>query len=63
MNGVGIGNFGDASMFGFHATKVFNTIEGGATFNDPDLSKKFDALKNFGMTSPESVEFIGGNAK
>ena len=64
VDGVGIANFGDASMFSFHATKVFNTIEGGAvTFNDYELRKKLDHLKNFGITGPESVEYIGGNAK
>ena len=39
--GRGIGSFGDASMFSFHATKVFNTIEGGAVcFNNEDFGKK-----------------------
>lgn len=64
VNGVGIGNFGDASMFSFHATKVFNTIEGGAvTYNESNLSKVLDDLKNFGITGPESVKYVGGNAK
>lgn len=64
VNGKGIGTFGDASMFSFHATKVFNTIEGGAvTYNDSYLIKILDDLKNFGITGPESVEYIGGNAK
>lgn len=63
-DGVGAGNFGDASMFSFHATKVFNTIEGGAvTFSDPDLKERLNNLKNFGITGPESVGFVGGNAK
>jgi dTDP-4-amino-4,6-dideoxygalactose transaminase len=62
--GVGVANFGDASMFSFHATKVFHTIEGGAvTYKDGSLSKKLDDLKNFGITGPESVEYVGGNAK
>ena len=61
---VGAANFGDASMFSFHATKVFHTIEGGAvTYKDGSLSKKLDDLKNFGITGPESVEYVGGNAK
>ncbi len=56
--------FGDASMFSFHATKVFNTIEGGAvTFRDEKLIKILDDLKNFGITGPETVEYAGGNAK
>lgn len=64
VNGVGVATFGDASMFSFHATKVFHTIEGGAvTYRDGELSKKLDALKNFGLTGPESVEYTGGNAK
>ncbi|WP_168354939.1 DegT/DnrJ/EryC1/StrS family aminotransferase [Clostridium sartagoforme] len=64
VNGVGIANFGDASMFSFHATKVFNTIEGGAvTFNDESLKDKLIELKNFGITGPESVEYVAGNAK
>ncbi len=61
---VGVGNFGDVSMFSFHATKVFHTIEGGAlTYQDSSLKPVLDGLKNFGITSPESVEYIGGNAK
>lgn len=63
-NGIGVSNFGDASMFSFHATKVFNTIEGGAvTYNDSSLKKRLNDLKNFGITGPESVEYVGGNAK
>lgn len=64
VEGKGIGTFGDASMFSFHATKVFNTIEGGAiTYNDSSIKKELNYLKNFGITGPESVEYIGGNAK
>lgn len=63
-NGVGVANFGDASMFSFHATKVFNTIEGGAvTYKEEKLNKILYDIKNFGITGPESVEYIGGNAK
>ena len=63
-NGVSSACFGDASMFSFHATKVFNTIEGGAIcFRDPALKNALNSWKNFGITGPESVEFIGGNAK
>ncbi len=64
VDGVGIGNFGHASMFSFHATKVFNTIEGGAvTFCDAALRPILESLKNFGITSPDQVEYVGGNAK
>ncbi|WAG71653.1 DegT/DnrJ/EryC1/StrS family aminotransferase [Clostridium sp. CF011] len=62
--GVSVANFGDASMFSFHATKVFNTIEGGAiTFKNDKLTRILNDLKNFGITGPESVEYVGGNAK
>lgn len=62
--GHGIGNFGDASMFSFHATKVFNTIEGGAiSFKDVIYREKLHELKNFGIHGPEDVTGIGGNAK
>jgi dTDP-4-amino-4,6-dideoxygalactose transaminase len=64
VNGESVANFGDASMFSFHATKVFHTIEGGAvTYKDESISQKLDDLKNFGITGPESVEYVGGNAK
>lgn len=64
INGQGIGTFGDASMFSFHATKVFNTIEGGAvTYSNDSLREKLDSLKNFGITGPESVGYAGGNSK
>ncbi len=56
--------FGDAAMFSFHATKVFNTIEGGAVcFHDDELVQKLNDLKNFGIHNPEEVVYIGGNAK
>lgn len=64
INDVSVANFGDASMFSFHATKVFNTIEGGAViFKDNKLSQKLNDMKNFGIIAPESVEYVGGNAK
>ena len=60
----GIGSFGDVSMFSFHATKVFNTIEGGClTYSDKSLEEKISSLRNFGITSPESVDMVGTNAK
>ena len=62
--GVSSANFGGASMFSFHATKVFNTIEGGAVcFHDDELVVKLNDLKNFGIHGPESVTYVGGNAK
>lgn len=60
----GIATFGDAAMFSFHATKVFNSIEGGAVcFLDESLYPVLNQWKNFGITGPESVEYVGGNAK
>ncbi|MEG0958262.1 MAG: DegT/DnrJ/EryC1/StrS family aminotransferase [Erysipelotrichaceae bacterium] len=60
----GIGAFGDASMFSFHATKVFNTIEGGAVcFKDQSFGEKLYRLKNFGIKNQEEVDGIGSNAK
>ncbi len=62
--GKGIGAFGDASCFSFHATKVFNTIEGGAVcFKDEKLGTEIYNLKNFGIRGPETVSGIGANAK
>lgn len=62
--GVGVGNFGDASIFSFHATKVFNTIEGGAvTFKDPAMYERLYNLKNFGIRGEEVVADVGANAK
>ncbi len=64
INGKGIGSFGDISMFSFHATKVFNTIEGGClTYKDDSLTERIASLRNFGITSPESVDYVGTNAK
>ncbi len=62
--GRGIGSFGDASCFSFHATKVFNSIEGGAVcFKDERLGNALYELKNFGIHGPEEVSAVGANAK
>ena len=64
INGRGIGTFGDITMFSFHATKLYNTIEGGClTFNDPNLVRKIYNLRNFGIQSEELVEEVGINGK
>ena len=64
INGKGIGTFGDITMFSFHATKLFNTIEGGClTYNDETLKKKIYNLRNFGIQSEEIVEDVGINGK
>lgn len=63
-DGHGIGEFGDISMFSFHATKVFHSIEGGAAvFRDPELASRLYQLKNFGITGYETVEYVGSNGK
>ena len=62
--GKSVASYGDASMVSFHATKVFNTIEGGcAAFKDDSMVQILDDLKNFGIRGPEEVRFVGGNAK
>ena len=62
--GKSIANYGDASMFSFHATKVFNTIEGGAVcFKKDSWVQLLNDMKNFGIRNPEEVAYVGGNAK
>ena len=62
--GEGVANFGEASMFSFHATKVFHTIEGGAVcYPNGDLAETLNDMKNFGIRGPERCVFVGGNAK
>lgn len=62
--GRGIGSFGDASMFSFHATKVFNTIEGGCMcFHNPLYERELYTLKNFGIKNETTVDGVGSNAK
>lgn len=64
IDGIGVGSLGDISMFSFHATKVFNTIEGGGlTYGCTSLKKEFSALRQFGMYGKEDAEMIGTNAK
>lgn len=63
-DGISAASLGDVSMFSFHATKVFNTIEGGALcFNNPNLAPALDSWKNFGQNEAKDVVFPGGNAK
>lgn len=62
--GESTASFGDVSCFSFHATKVFNTIEGGAAcFKDKEFGLKLYRLKNFGIRGPECVDGVGANAK
>ena len=64
VDGVNVCRFGDASMLSFHATKVYNTIEGGAIcYRMPEIGKKLYELKNFGIKDLEVVDGIGANAK
>ncbi|QLE51296.1 aminotransferase class I/II-fold pyridoxal phosphate-dependent enzyme [Nostoc sp. C057] len=63
-NGQMIGNFGDAEVFSFHATKFFNTFEGGAVAtNNDELAGKIRLMKNFGFSGFENVSYIGTNGK
>lgn len=64
VGGRPISHFGDMSMFSFHATKLFHSIEGGMlTFRDSGLKQTFDYLKNFGFKSEVEVVMPGTNAK
>ena len=64
LHGRSIGSFGDATMFSFHATKLFHTAEGGAiACGDPALRQRIDRLKNFGIVGQEYVDSIGLNGK
>lgn len=64
INGKPVSCYGDMTMFSFHATKLFNTIEGGALiFNDRRLERKLEQLKNFGIANQEEVVLSGLNGK
>jgi dTDP-4-amino-4,6-dideoxygalactose transaminase len=59
-----IGGFGDAEVFSFHATKFFNTAEGGCvTTNDPGIATKISLMRNFGFAGYDSVIHLGTNGK
>ena len=62
--GRGVGTFGDISMFSFHATKLYHTVEGGAlTHGDKNLKARIDLLKNFGIKNEDEVVMPGINGK
>ena len=64
INGQGIGTFGDISMFSFHATKVYHTLEGGALVHgNKNLKQRIDLLKNFGIKNEDEVVMPGINGK
>lgn len=62
--GQNLVNYGDVSMVSFHATKIFNSIEGGALFyHDTELKRRFELLRNFGILNETEVVCVGMNAK
>jgi dTDP-4-amino-4,6-dideoxygalactose transaminase len=62
--GRSIGNFGSCEVLSFHATKYFNTVEGGAVLtNDPDLAQKMRLMRNFGFAGMDKVIHPGINGK
>jgi len=65
VHGKPVASLGDVSMYSFHATKVFNTIEGGALAfrENEDFRHKIRNLRNFGIENAESVTMVGLNAK
>ena len=64
INGNSVLNYGDLSVMSFHATKVFNTFEGGAIIcHDEATKKRIDNLKNFGFVNETTVVIPGINAK
>lgn len=64
LDGKSIGTYGDITMYSFHATKLFNSIEGGClTYNDPVLKEKVYNLRNFGIKNENEVVDIGINGK
>jgi len=59
-----IGNYGQAEVFSFHATKFLSTFEGGAVVtNDDDLAAKMRLMKNFGFAGYDKVIYVGTNGK
>jgi dTDP-4-amino-4,6-dideoxygalactose transaminase len=59
-----IGNFGDAEVFSFHATKFLNTFEGGAIVtNDDNLAATVRLMRNFGFAGYDKVVYVGTNGK
>src|SRR5271157_5438149 len=62
--GTMIGNFGEAEVFSFHATKFFNSFEGGAVLtNNDELAAKIRLMKNFGFVDYDEVTYVGTNGK
>ena len=64
VRGRAVSDFGTASMFSFHATKCFHTIEGGAiATKDAAYAERLNGYKNFGFHADEEIREVGGNAK
>jgi len=64
IDGTGIGTFGDITMFSFHATKLYHTLEGGAlAVKDRSVKERIDLLKNFGIKNEDEVVMPGINGK
>ncbi|UDM51225.1 DegT/DnrJ/EryC1/StrS aminotransferase family protein [Cupriavidus sp. MP-37] len=64
IDGVPVAEYGDCTMFSFHATKLFHTAEGGAlVVKDPELKQRIDLLKNFGIKNEVDVVMPGINGK
>jgi dTDP-4-amino-4,6-dideoxygalactose transaminase len=62
--GIPVGNFGEMSMFSFHATKLFHTAEGGClVYGKASLRKTIDLLHNFGIQAEDEVNISGINGK
>ncbi|HYE96789.1 MAG TPA: DegT/DnrJ/EryC1/StrS family aminotransferase [Rubricoccaceae bacterium] len=59
-----VGNFGDAEVLSFHATKFVNAFEGGAVLtNDDELAIRMRLMKNFGFAGYDNVVYVGTNGK
>ena len=64
LNGDLLGGFGECEVFSFHATKFFNTFEGGAvTTNNDTLAEKMRLMRNFGFSGYDNVIYPGTNGK
>jgi dTDP-4-amino-4,6-dideoxygalactose transaminase len=62
--GTRVGSFGECEIMSFHATKIFNTFEGGAILtNNNDLAEKLRLMRNFGFSGMDSVIYPGTNGK
>ena len=64
LNGELLGRFGECEVFSFHATKFFNTFEGGAVVTNNDtLAEKMRLMRNFGFSGYDNVIYPGTNGK